>query len=295
MILNYLLLHLKARGCNALQHAAIVTPLPVLPCVLFVHALESELKKGPYGIDLRAQGVGIVYRDSRLWTEHVRLKNGRRSDLMFVQQRGASCIGDTSKSPKNPMANPMQPQALCSFEASLLIASPTDLTQDTNQREIESTARRLRLAGGVIDHARLEVFDSLEDARKRLQSRFWVRDCTREILGHLPPTQRTSALLKMACGPRKSGTNDLSWVMPVNLGWALLETPGIKRGVRLHPSSHEPCAHAFAEHLLGLVQLVPAAKARISFDTLWRYGWQDDQFLVTSDSEIKLSSYGDAP
>ena len=79
-------------------------------------------------------------------------------------------------------------------------------------------------------------------------------------------------------------TRESSWRVPVNLGYALLEQPGPRKG------SRDARLHAFAEHRIGLIRYTPVRQAieRISLQTLWRHGWDGDQFLVTNRPDVVL-------
>ena len=275
--MSYIVLNVSARKTNALQCLGILSAAPVFPAVMLVHALDKELTREEGGFALNVSGVGLVHRHCEPWLDRLPTKGGYQRP-MLIQQRGA-CLFDPIK---EPQGNPMQPQALANVEWTLLLdCDATISTQDDHPaKTIRDRLLRMRLAGGVIDHAHVKAFDRWDDALKAaLRAGHWIEDATHEARQtHVDPM---SAILGSI------GKPEMGWIVPANLGYALLESPCSRVGAR------DDRAHAFAENLVGAIRFVPAGVARqreLKRDDLWRYGWFGDQFLVTNNRSIALST-----
>lgn len=259
--MKYVVLNLSVKKASMLQSLAVLTPAPVFAAIMAMHALDRKMG-GALGI----QGVGLVHHDVKPWIEHVENKGYLNSEI--VQRRGAFLFDSYS----NPSGNPMQPMALCDLEWSVLLAcahDPGDL------RLVENTLLAMRLAGGAIHEATVRGFDLMDEALRSLPSGFWIADATDELAQAPNPVRE---LLEM--------TQRHPWVVPANLGYALLCNPGERSG------SRDGSPHAFAEHMMGLLRYTSIYKIRadITYKHLWRYGWDSDQFLVTNRPNVQLST-----
>ncbi len=262
---SYWTLDLSVSKANMLQSPYILSPAPVFAAVLAMHALDRELGKPDgeaYGLGI--EGVGIVHHDAKPWIDALENTKGFLEN-MIVQRRGACLFGDdaTGKS-KKPQQNALQPMALCDLRWTLVLAG----RREADARRIEKQMSALRLAGGTFRSVRVSEWETLDDALHSLRTGFWVRDISDQIAGKGNPME---ALLHRS----KEGP----WRIPANLGYALLESPAEGR-----QGAREGCPHAFAEHLIGLLEFVPMVRLRgqLTQADLWRFGWDDDQFLVTN-------------
>jgi len=264
--MNYLVIDLHASKTNMLQSLAVLAPAPVMPAVMLAHALDKRLAR-PLGV----RGVGIVHHHAEPWIEQLEDKGWLQQAL--VQRRGA-CLFDkndiVSGKGTGPQQNAMQPMALADLDWTLLLACERGIS---NPEEVCETLLRMRLAGGLIRSAETRAFSDWDSALgQALRRGFWVDDATELLSGAADPQQ---AALDAILNP------DTGWIVPVNLGYALLEPP-----VRRH-ASRDDARHAFAEPMLGLIRYVRASEARnrehsLSPEDLWRHGWDADQFLITN-------------
>ncbi|MDA8390730.1 MAG: hypothetical protein M0Z76_08400 [Gammaproteobacteria bacterium] len=261
--MSYLMIDLTARKTNMLQTLGIVSPAPVLPTILAMHALDKRLE-GCLGV----RGVGLIHRHSAPWIEHLDDKGYLKPAL--VQRRGAYLFDNEKK----PTMTPMQPMALADIEWTLLL----DCLQDVS--DVDAVSRMLRtmpMAGGLIQEVRVRAFVHWEEVISMLRAGRWLDDVTPMLQSASHPVQ---ALFSATRGTE-------GWVVPANLGYALLEDPTARAGARDgHP-------HAFVEDMMGLVRYTPLFQARVKGlkpANLWRYGWDGDQFLVTNQPDVSLTS-----
>jgi len=269
---TYLVIDLRVKKASMLQSIDFITPAPVFAAVMAAHALDMEM--GKRGSALGVSGVGLVHQHCQPWLEHLENKKGWM-ERHLVQRRGACSI----ENPKNkePQSNPLQPDALTDLEWTLVLDCAANLG-DAASREIEGQLMRMRLAGGVIALARVRAHSQWDDVLQGMKSGFWIDDASALLEAEADPDPFI-ALIQAA----RSG----AWVVPVNLGYALLEAPAQGRS-----GSRDAKPHAFAEHMIGLIRYTPARLAKVGLlpDKLWRHGWDGDQFLVTNRSGVILSA-----
>jgi hypothetical protein len=259
---HYLVIDLKARKTNMLQSLGLVSPAPVLPAVLAMHALDRNLQWR-----LGVRGVGLVHKHCEPWIDY--LDNKGFLEPAVVQRRGGYLFDSEAK----PQATSMQPMALADIEWTLLLHCEHEIS---DVEDVRRTLSVMRLAGGVIEHTRVWGFTQWDEALRALRAGRWIEDVTERMQ---PAHHPVRALLEAT----KAGQG---WVVPANLGYALLETPGARPGAR------DGRTHAFAEHMMGLVcytSLFKIKKAGLNPTNLWRYGWDGDQFLVTNRPDVRLS------
>ncbi|WP_031407432.1 hypothetical protein [Thiomonas sp. FB-Cd] len=259
--MNYATIALRASKASMLQNLSILSPAPVFAAIMAMHALDKRI---PGGLDI--QGVGLIHQNAQPWIEH--LEDKGYVENAIVQRRGAVLFDSAS----DPSANPMQPMALADLEWTILLACD----RAVEPAAIETALLTMRFAGGVIDarYTRVRCFDDMKAALRRVRSGFWIDDASDLLVG---PGDPMAALLQ--------AQRSAPWMIPANLGYALLESPVDRKGAR------EALPHAFAEHMIGLLRYTPMHQVRdtISLDTLWRYGWDADQFLVTNRPGVSLS------
>lgn len=264
---TYLTVDLKIRKASMLQSLSVLTPAPVFAAVMAMHALDKKLKGA-----LSIQGVGLIHKDAKPWIEQMPTKKGYLVQEL-VQRRGAYPFS----SHDNPTKNPIQPMALADLEWTLLLEcdrSPVDGTP------VENMLSRMRLAGGEITSAHVQIHESMDEALGNLRSGFWIEDKT-ECLALDDPAQKPVNPVEQLLQKTRDGV----WLVPVNLGYVLFAEPTARKGAR------DGFDHAFAEHLIGLVQYTPLRIKRpnITREHLWRYGWDHDHFLVTNRSDVLLT------
>ena len=272
----YLGIDLTATKTNMLQSLGVLAPAPVMPAVMLAHALDHHLAQ-PLGI----HGVGLVHHHADPWIERLDTKRGYL-DPLLVQRRGA-CLFDkediASGAGAGPQQNALQPMALADIEWTLLLACERSASSLAAIREM---LLRMRLAGGQIHSVRVHAYPTWDETiAQTLRRGFWIEDAT-DLL--------TDAEDPIAAALAAADTRDHGWIVPANLGYALLETPRTRQGAR------DGRNHAFAEPMIGLVRFVSAAACRardraLSPQDLWRYGWDDDQFLITNRQGLSLQPH----
>jgi len=275
--MTFYVLDLTVRKANMLQSPSVLAPAPVFAAVMAMHALDRKLDD-----PLRVRGVGIIHRSCSPWLERMTNVHGFAQDIL-VQRRGACLFGDDAGSGKGPQQNSAQPMALADIEWTLVLHCE-GVGSDEMSKNIVNKMLSMRLAGGVIGscHARMHEGD-LDDLLKTLRGGFWVDDVSHEISNAANPVH---ALLE----PYRTST----WTIPVNLGYALLEAP-VPSAQAGHPGgragARDGFPHAFAQSMLGLIRYTPlsAAKPTLTLDRFWRYGWVQDQFIVTNHTGFALS------
>jgi hypothetical protein len=232
--MRYLRLDLHVRGASMQQSPSVLTPAPILACVLFAHALDKKL-----GDALDVQGVGIIHHSAQPWLEHMDSKGYVHTSL--VDRRGATLF-DTGKNKEGSLANSSQPQPLTRLHYTLVL----EVRYEMLAKEVCQRVLAMRLAGGTIERASARFFEDLPRALAHVGRGFWVQDATREIFGAHADTPELlrQCLLDLA-------QRDRGWVVPVNLGYSLLSNVQARQGAR------DGAPHAFAEHLLGVVRFVP--------------------------------------
>lgn len=278
---HYLVIDIKVSKASMLQSNSFLSPMPVLATVLAMHALDKKLGDQYLGI----QGVGIIHHSYTPWMEWMDDSEKDQTYLHpeLVQRRGAYLFDSI----KEPQATPLQPMALCDLEWTLLLACEKSISGSVDS--IGGQLTKMRLAGGVIVQAKVRQFDDWDDATAVLRSGFWVEDAS-QLLAPPSTTESTQATTSSPIQALLSAVYGAErWVMPANLGYALLEPPQSRRGAR------DALPHAFAEHLMGLVRLtsIHAVKNRthgLQHTDLWRYGWIGDQFVVSNAAHLKLSA-----
>lgn len=266
---TYLILNLKVSKASMLQTLAVLSPAPVFAAIMAMHALDKKLND-----TLSIQGVGLIHLNAKPWIEHLPNKDNYLSREL-IQKRGAYTF---SSKPK-PLSNSMQPVALTDLNWTLLLECGKE---PRDSKQVEDVLNRMRLAGGEITYSRVTIYNTLDEALATIGSGFWIDDASSELIQ--TKSDETALINPVEKLLRK--TQDNSWVVPVTLGYALFEEPSIKRGAR------DNSPHSFAEALLGLIRYTPIRlkKDSITRENLWRYGWNNDHFIVTNRDLLSLSS-----
>lgn len=276
--MTYLVIDLQVSKASMLQSIDFIAPAPVFAAVMAMHALDMELGKRGQGLGVR--GVGLVHRHCTPWIEYLEKKGGWL-DPSLVHRRGA-CPFDSGQK-KNPSGVPLQPDALTDLEWTLLLDCTADLDV-AFARDIERQLLRMRLAGGNILSAKVCVPKDWSDALSALGAGFWIDDASDLLRDQPDPLM---ALLQ--------ATRSGAWIVPANLGYALLESPQERR-----PGARDAKPHAFAEHMIGLLRYTSMRTARdreggLLPDHLWRFGWDGDQFLVSNQAGLALNPSPSTP
>ncbi|MDA8191988.1 hypothetical protein A9R16_013285 [Acidiferrobacter thiooxydans] len=264
--MSYLVIDLTAHKTNMLHTLGIVSPAPVLPTILAMHALDKKL-----GGRLDVRGVGLIHRHSAPWIEHLDDKGYLKPAL--VQRRGTYLFD----SEENLYGIPMQPMALADIEWTLVLHCENDVSDVS---AVIGMLHTMRLAGGRIQGIKARTFDQWDKAVSALRTGRWIDDVTPMLQSGPNPIQ---ALLSAT---RPGARNTEGWVVPANLGYALLEDPIARQGAR------DGRPHAFVEDMVGLVRYTSLFQARtkgLKPANLWRYGWDGDQFLVTNRQDVSLT------
>lgn len=267
--MSYLIIDLKVSKSNMIQHHKFLSSAPVFASVMAMHALDKELGGKGHGF-MDVTGVGLIHRNHRPWMEQIGSTNGYLVDCL-VSKRGACGLMPEPSEPKcKPRENSTQPAVHTDLEWTLIVACNKDMSGPEAVKKIRGKLGVMRLAGGVIDSARVSAVATWEEA-VRARGGFWIDDASDRLTNSSDPVR--SMLEPLARRPRKNGE---PWFAPANMGYALLENPVSRNG------SRSGLPHAFAEHLLGLVSYTPAYAKEPSEKHLWKYGWDGSQFIVTN-------------
>lgn len=210
-------------------------------------------------------GVGVVLHDYRLRAEKVR---GTYSYLPH-QLRAASLIDAVDYSAKNKNALSLQPSARCDMTVSVAVVFGEDA--DIDPTRLEKFMHSARIAGGVVAQSRKYLLeDGQASVRRKLGTGFAVH--LRSDLMKPAAGQDSLDALLLATRPDKETRAKNPWVLPATLGYAAV-TP-----IENRIWTREGYPHAFAEPLVGLVQLMPIRQAGIP---IWRYQHPSpDVFMV---------------
>lgn len=271
--MNYLVVTFKARKINMLQHTALFSAAPVFAGIMAMYSLDYKLKQLKRGLNL--QGVGIVHRNTAPWMEVTYDGNGLLKTP--VQRRGAYLIERGRKDKK--VLSSMLPMVLADLEWTMILAVES---RHVDINHLSSILGTMRIAGGDIDENSIKInplLESLKNALGTISSGFWIEDAS-DLLDQYK--HRWTSLTPV--GKLLEICLRENWVVPANLGYALLERPVRRNG------SREGYEHAFAENMIGLVRFVPMSTCRdkIEPEMLWRWGWDGNQFLVTNRPGVVL-------
>ena len=211
-------------------------------------------------------GVGVVVHDYRLRAEKV---PGTYS-LLPHQLRAAALINGDDYSSKNKNALSLQPTARCDLTVSLAIVFEEDAKVD--MEKVTKFLRNARIAGGVVgsdlpDPILLSTMGQVRDSLKRgfaLHARLDLMEPTSE--------KDTLDALLQATLPTKENQKANPWVMPATFGYATVTE------IKDRVWTRDGHPHAFAEPLVGLVQLNSLKEASIP---IWKFKRPSDRvFLV---------------
>ena len=200
-------------------------------------------------------GVGVVLHDFRLRAEKIK---GTAAYLPH-QLRAASLINSDDYSSKNKYALSLQPTVRCDLTVSIAVTFKEDANIDAEK--VRKFMHNARIAGGVVTETRNEILASSQsEVRRKLQTGFALHsrlDLMRPVEG----ADQLDALLK-ATLPSQDTWKALPWVMPATFGYLAVTDVGQRVWTR------DGYLHAFAEPLVGLVQLKSLKEAAIP---VWRY------------------------
>ena len=211
-------------------------------------------------------GVGAVVHDYRLRAE----KLPDSYSLLPHQLRAAALINADDYSSKNKNALSLQPTARCDLTVSLAIVFEEGAS--VSKDKVEIFLRNARLAGGVVsaDSPEFEFIEGMAQVRTRLKTGSAVH-ARPDLMVPATGEDALDALLH-ATLPTQENHDVNPWVMPAALGYATVT----KIQDRVWTRDGHP--HAFAEPLVGLVQLKLLRDAPIP---VWKYQRPSERvFLV---------------
>ncbi len=272
--MSYLVIDIDAVDANMMQSPSILAPMPVMPAILFAHALDLKL-----GGDLGVRGVGLVHKTCSPGIEFLQNENGSLDNYLRYK-RGAYLFGeDVANGGTGPVQNSVQPEVRCNYSWTLLLRCTASAYEELKKRATREMMT-MRFAGGPIVRAYAHMTNDVETALTLLRRGFWIDDASNLLAGATNPIEQ---LLRLA-----AGEGDHGWLIPANLGYALLDQPTKRAGAR------DGFPHAFAEAMIGLVRLTPVraaiSKEKNISNRLWRHGWVVDQFVVTNRQDFQLSN-----
>lgn len=245
---------LEISGANAQPAWWFVAPPSPTAYVGFGQALA--LKCLPPDSNDEFIGVGAVVHDFRLRAE--RLPDSYQWHPH--QHRGATLIDKDDYADTKTLALSAQPSARCDLTVSLAVVFEEGASVDAEM--IERFMRSARVAGGAVegDAIKYELHADMAQVKQRLKTGFSLHarpDLMKPRIGE----DTLDALLRATC-PTADNLKANPWVMPALFGFSRI-TP-----VQDRIWTRDGHPHAFAEPLVGLVQLKPLRDAPIP---IWKY------------------------
>ena len=259
-----LLPRMEVTGANAQSAWWFLAPPSPTAYVGFGQALALKCLPSDAAHDFI--GVGVVVHDYRLRAEKV---PGTYS-LLPHQLRAAALINGDDYSSKNKNALSLQPTARCDLTVSLAVVFDEDAMVDRDQ--VKKFLRNARIAGGVVASASpepilLEGMGQVRDAIKRgfaLHARL-------DLMEPAGGEDTLDALLRATLPTKDNGVAN-PWVMPATFGYATVTK------IQDRVWTRDGYPHAFAEPLVGLVQLKSLKEASIP---IWKFKRHSERvFLV---------------
>lgn len=310
---------IDAARVNLIAGAGVLSLTNIAAAVMTGEAFRLFMERSARVVDVT--GVIMVYHSGRAYKEVVETKNGARVNLL-CRIKGATQFdaGDRSSNASGPV-NAEQPLALGSVRISLCFQLKTPAFADDILPLFEQFMwERARFAGGEITGIRdLSIQDSFDGALEALgHSGFIVTDQTALTIPYMEKNRvsRAEAMTSLVFDvwPRKEAqskgdegqTEDDEATEPqappppeqqnrfrsfACLGYNLLTPPESRIGAR------ENLPHAFAEAMIGIVELTSLGRLRKArrttnedgsrlesreFNDLgWTYSWpSEDIFLI---------------
>ena len=249
---------LEVEAANASSSGVTINATPVMSAVLFGHALGRH-------VDSYVSRVGYIHHDAQHLGEKL-----TSHPYSPQQRRGASFIDKNDYASSNKHALSLQPTASFHLCVSLIFEFD-EIDADFGNTDIESFLLGGRFAGGKIVNFASPRFCNKQDLESHLPSGFWVIDRT-----DLVNTENPLSMLPLL-SQNEEGTNQHSWLVLTNLGYALTSQPSDK------PFSRSGYPHAFSEPLIGPVQYVSTRGYRKETSSIpfWSYEWvKEDIFII---------------
>lgn len=204
-------------------------------------------------------GVGAVIHSYRLLAEKFKGKKATDNFWRPHQFRAAALINNHDYV-AGTMALSAQPTARCDLTVSLAIVFENG--DGVSVDKVKVFMRNARLAGGVVaaDSPDIDFIEGMAQVRARIKTGFAVH-ARPDLMVPAAGEDALDALLH-ATLPTKENRDANPWVMPATLGYATVT----KIQDRVWTRDGHP--HAFAEPLVGLVQLKSLKDAPIP---VWKY------------------------
>ena len=258
-----LLPRMEVTGANAQAAWWFLAPPSPTAYVGFGQALA--LKCLPPDAQHEFIGVGVVVHDYRLRAEKV---EGTYQWLPH-QLRAAALINGDDYSSKNKNALSLQPTARCDLTVSLAVVFNEDAKVDMKQ--VTKFLYNARIAGGVVgsDSPEPILLEKMGQARDAIKRGFALH--ARPDLMEPASGEDTLDALLRATLPTKENRLANPWVMPATFGYATVK----KIQDRVWTRDGHP--HAFAEPLVGLVQLKSLKEASIP---VWKFKRSSERVFV---------------
>jgi CRISPR-associated protein Csy2 len=259
-----LLPRLEVTGANAQGAWWFLAPPGPTAYVGFGQALA--LKCLPPGAGHEFVGVGAVVHDYRLRAEKI----AKTYSWLPHQLRAAALINGDDYSSKNKNALSLQPTARCDLTVSLAIVFEEGASVD--QDKLEVFMRSARIAGGVVSVNSLDpvYLDNMGQVRERLGTGSALH-ARPDLMVPASGEDTLDALLR-ATQPTREAREANPWIIPATMGYAKVTKAQERVWTR---DGH---LHAFAEPLVGLVQLKSLKAASIP---VWKFKKPSDRvFLV---------------
>ena len=255
----FLIKNMDIRGANALSAYPVANGVSPLAVAGFVRALAINL-----GLDSTENlGFSIVHHSTKIRSEAGTKPIPLQKIGALLTCSSAGKLGSTDYA-SGSMSLALQPVIECDTKISVVIDFDY---MELIPESISNAVHLMRVAGGQIQSFdAVYEFETFDAAIKKVGAGYVYAE--RSDLLSVGPANRVKAFVDNlypaflpAEHPFKQAKKDTSaesaapWIVPFNLGWLpLTEFQG-------NPGSRHGFDHAYAEPLIGFVEMLPARKA----------------------------------
>ncbi|MDP1872456.1 MAG: type I-F CRISPR-associated protein Csy2 [Gallionella sp.] len=277
----FLIKNMDIRGANALSAYPVASGVSPLAIAGFVRNLAMGL-----GLE-EAENLpfAIVHHSTQIKAEQTSsgaIPHQRIGALLTCSSANKSGSTDYAK---ESMSLGLQPVIECNTQLSVIIDfGDTQL----NEQAVFDAVGVMRIAGGQVQSCDgVYAFDTAGDAARRAGAGHVYVDRSQDLLS-VSPEARTQVFVENLYPAYLPAEHDFkkqlreqevkpAWLVPFNLGWLPLTEFSQKEGGR------NGLEHAYAEPLVGLVEMVSARKAVFEKQPfIWKMKKMDGAYVVTT-------------
>lgn len=254
---------------NAQQCKDIIMPVPLHAAIMLAHALGARLGKP-------VQGAALILHHAAVEEEWLPNATGSGGKRLLANKRGATAFyvkrphgGDYARGQAAPAAMSYQMHATANGCFSLVLNFDDD---SVSPDSVLAQLQTMRFAGGTLQNTpEVLLFDDFDSLLMRMRSGYLVMDAKARAAQKLDEGEEpTDVFLHRHAG---------AYIVPAAVGYRLLTPLSTQRkGIRRSPGIDVE-GHAFAETILGLIELrhvnrlkyppLPLDDIDIDIDTPW--------------------------